>query len=965
MNLRTMILGILAILSIFISYIYLQPINNKATAIAKSYYVLKIVNINKNNKWSAFRNKGQGKFFIHPGQEKSSKVIFTFLKNTKLSLLFSIAKGSKVGNIKFTIKKNKKDIDTFIVTTKQTKQINISIRKDDKLEIIANKNGKTTADWGNFQIKVKDDYLIMKNYIIPFLWIILFIYLLGKQHSYIAINSYIIFLLILFAEKINFGTLSFETVFAYTIILFSLTFIFVFIYQELTQLRKFRLAFIFSFFTSMLVYLIPLIFIIYTLNFDQKITKEILYAMFQSNNNEAYEYISDFISIKYIFLFTIIIIFIGILLYKQEKKELPKIEKSLLIFMIVVFLSMGITQFSHLRLFNFVNDGMLRYKQELQQFKKMQDQRKTKEIKFNASKNKKGETYIVVIGESLNKKHMGLYGYLRETTPNLTQMNREGNLLVFDNIYSCATHTVDVLSLSLTEANMYNGKKYFESPSIIEVLKKADIETYWLTNQTIYGAWDNMVSVIGTSTDHVVALNKNIGTQSATTHYDGDIIKEVKKILSNKVSKNRVIFVHLMGSHGRYSSRYPNKEYTIFKGDLKPGNFGLKTSKNKKINDYDNSVYYNDMVVSSILNELKKEKEVSGFFYMSDHADDAIRNLGHNASKFTFEMTQIPMVLWVSEAYKENYTNKFNTLVNHKKTLFSNDMFYDTILGFVGVKTDVYNSKYDFTSNRYSLNPENALLRYGAKNYTDEHNYIYWQKVNTQYLVDINQSSRIFPHRVDSIGKLKDIWNDGFRSFEVDVIFSDKGEESFIVGHDYGLANISLEKFISSIEHTQIERVWLDFKNLNVKNIEKALNRLTYLDKKYNLKEKFIVESGIKKNFFKEIHKAGWHTSYYMPTKKIVDLIKVNNIKAMEELANSIFSQVNKQEVNAISFDSRLYPFVKKYMEPLLDNHIVYHIWYAPSLFSAHFIPNLQKNKYYLDSRIKTLLTQYKSQYNL
>ncbi|MBL0702928.1 MAG: hypothetical protein JJV95_02945 [Sulfurospirillum sp.] len=32
---------------------------------------------------------------------------------------------------------------------------------------------------------------------------------------------------------------------------------------------------------------------------------------------------------------------------------------------------------------------------------------------------------------------------------------------------------------------------------------------------------------------------------------------------------------------------------------------------------------------------------------------------------------------------------------------------------------------------------------------------------------------------------------------------------------------------------------------------------------------KFIIESGTKGSFFKELKEAGWHTSYYMPTGKM------------------------------------------------------------------------------------------------
>jgi len=964
MKTRDIFIGFILIIAIFYSYYSLKPIG-QSHPITKNDYSLKTHNIKKDNKWSQFREEKNGTFFIHPGEEKTSVGVFKFKNAYDISLDFWIKKGSKVGNVEFNITKNGIPIDSIVVTPKNKKHILTNVSEEDVIKIKADKHGGIGQDWGQLKINAQETLLTLKNFVIPFLWSILLIFLLGKRHKYVAIASYLLFLLMVFSEKVNFGSLLFQNVLAYTIFIFALTFTFVLIYQELWKLKKFKIATIFSFTTAFLVYIIPLFFIIYALNFDDKVTKDILFAVFQSNSDESYEYISDYISSIYIFSFIAFTSIVAFLLYRQERKETVIIEKSLLIFIIIAFFSISLTQFSQLRLLDFFINNANTYNKELKLFKYTQEKRKAGDIKFKASKIEKGETYIIVIGESLNKKHMGIYGYLRDTTPFLTQIKEQNKLLLFHNTYSNHTHTVPVLSKALTESNQYNKKSYDDSISIIEILKKAKVENYWLTNQTIYGAWDNMVSVIGTSSDHLIAMNKHIGTQTNTDKLDGALIDEVKKILNQKTDKTRVIFVHLIGNHGSYSSRYPHDTFTIFKGPLKIGEYGTEISKNKNINDYDNSIVYNDYVVSSILKELQKEKGVTAFLYMSDHADDVIAKLGHNSGKFTYEMTQIPMIAWFSDEYKNRYSVKYNQLKKRTETLFSNDMFYDTLIGLFNIQTDKYNLKYDFTSSKYSLKPKDALTLKGKKHYADKNNYIYWQTVNAKYLINTNQSARIFPHRVNSVGKLHDIWNDGLHSFEVDVKFGDNNTTTFQMGHNHGVMGIELETFLLSIDYSKIERIWLDFKNLNVNNYKLALERLEYLNKKFDIKRKFIVESGSTAEFFKELREAGWHTSYYMPTEKIVKLLKGNTITAMKDLANKIANQTKLQNVSAVSFDNRLYPFIKKYLEPLIDKNIVYHIWYAPALEDSNFKEKLLSNKMYLDDRVKTLLTTYKSQFNL
>ncbi len=363
MKIKDIFIGFILIIAIFLSYYSLKPIGQQ-TPITKDSYALKTYNIEKENKWSKFKTEDNGTFFIHPGEEKASVGVFTFKNSYDLVLDFWIKKGSKVGNVEFDITKNGIPIESFVITPKNQKQIFTTVSEGDKLKIKADKHGVASQDWGQVRIMEKETLITLKNFIIPFLWSILLIFLLGKRYKYVAIASYLLFLLMVFAEKINLGSLLFQSLLTYTIFIFALTFTFVFIYQELWKLKKFKIATIFSFSMSFLVYIIPLFFIIYALNFDDKVTKDILFAIFQSNSNESYEYISDYISLKYIAFFILFTSIIGFLLYRQEKKETVMIERSLLLFITITFFSIVLVQFSQLRLPNFLIQGFETYNKE-------------------------------------------------------------------------------------------------------------------------------------------------------------------------------------------------------------------------------------------------------------------------------------------------------------------------------------------------------------------------------------------------------------------------------------------------------------------------------------------------------------------------------------------------------------------------------------------------------------------------
>lgn len=134
-----------------------------------------------------------------------------------------------------------------------------------------------------------------KLLIIPFLWSCIFIYLYGKNHFYIAINSYVIFLLILLADRLNFGDMPESVQISYLLLSFFMVFLFVFIYQVLFEKKK-RLATLFSFFITITLYLVPLFYIIYSINFNTVITRDVFYAISQTSISESLEFISVYIS---------------------------------------------------------------------------------------------------------------------------------------------------------------------------------------------------------------------------------------------------------------------------------------------------------------------------------------------------------------------------------------------------------------------------------------------------------------------------------------------------------------------------------------------------------------------------------------------------------------------------------------------------------------------------------------------
>lgn len=816
-------------------------------------------------------------------------------------------------------------------------------------------------------------FLSLKNQMnlaIPFLFSGVVFLFISKKYFSLSGQITIFFLYVLFVEKICLGPMTISNVESYAAMsLFHLS-LFVLIGKFGGKIggKVARGVYVTVFMT---IWFILSALLVYSLKFDIVVTRDVFYAIGQTNLPEVKEYLLSQIGGLWLVLFLLLNGFAGGLLVWKERDAPAKMNSQVLCIIIALALSVIVIYSSgkrNYRLVKFASAASQEYENELLLFKQTLEKRAVNPIK--SKKDETGEVYLVVIGESHNKNHMGLYGYHRDTTTGLDELDEKGSLLVFDNAFSNHTHTNYVLSLSLTEANQYNEKQFYNAASIIGVLKSAGIETYWLSNQVLLGPWDNLVSVMAHEADHLIGLNRGVGKNLSTQKFDGNMLLEVEKIIESPGEKNKVLFVHLIGSHWDYCKRFP-EEYKIYTKALEKGVFGKflteKKNMSKYVNCYDNTVVYNDYILSSLIYLLKRQDKVSGLVYMADHSEDAFANKGHDKSQFTFAMVQIPFLGWFSNKYQHRYSDRYAVFADNTGEIFSNDLLYDTLLGIFDVKTDAYDQTYDLTSDRYTLDKEEASFYYKEKKYLAEENYYYYSSRNVEKIAENGQRDRVIPHRINSVGKLADIWQAGYRSFETDVHVR-SGEEKYLeAGHDSGaMSDKSIEYLFDTIDYGKIQKVWFDLKNVSSENYGDLQQELINLDNQYGIKEKVILEFPITDQFVSLFSKEGYHTSYYLPTKRIETLLKQKNKLLMRESALEIAGLVEKLELSALSFDKKLYPFVVKYLQPLLAKNIVYHTWdLSIGLYDKKLMKKLNTTDYYQNKRVQTILLPYKSTFDL
>lgn len=422
------------------------------------------------------------------------------------------------------------------------------------------------------------------------------------------------------------------------------------------------------------------------------ITASSLFVLSNTNFSEAKEFME--LKMSFIQLLIVPYIFLFLIAFRNKYSVHIYRESKWIIIILLLFSTIFIAE-------NLIHGRIIRkgvpqtakafisFTNELQHYKDL----KKRKIKNIATKHVTTELqehlFVLIIGESCNKNHMSLYNYPRKTNPRL---EKRQDIIVYSDVVSPYSNTLNSILTLLTESNLENNLSFDKSISLIDVYHSAGFQTFWLSNQAPIGVWDNYISNLAQTSDISIFVNNKGNTSFENTYissYDEKLIQPFSSILKGKERK-KFIVIHLMGSHSKYAKRYPNNynKFTIY-----------HSHKEKIINEYDNSILYNDFVIDtifSILNAYSSDHDniIASAIYLSDHGEnvyDENNNVGHGYSgSLPKANVEIPFIVWLSSGYKHFYQNKINTiLINRDKPFITDDLFH-TIMDLNDIECNAY-----------------------------------------------------------------------------------------------------------------------------------------------------------------------------------------------------------------------------------------------------------------------------------
>lgn len=288
---------------------------------------------------------------------------------------------------------------------------------------------------------------------------------------------------------------------------------------------------------------------------------------------------------------------------------------------------------------------------------------------------------VVVIGESATRNNWHLYGYSRQTTPNLDSIRKE--LLVFRNLVASKSFTTAALKdMFFSE----NADGFSNSGTLPGLFRCAGYDCVFLSNQRRIGKHNLFGSTLFASCQEKKFLNET-GEEHVVSTYDEVLLPEFERcVRTSNPDRPLVVFLHLMGSHALPEKRSPLDEKV----------FGISS----RLDEYDNSIHYTDKLLGVMITSLKKLNRPAVFAYVSDHGETPRAKVWRLMTDI--DLWEIPFVVWFSPNYRVAYPNTVADAENSvNKELQSNNLFG----GFVTLGQirgcPLTGSSADFTSNKF------------------------------------------------------------------------------------------------------------------------------------------------------------------------------------------------------------------------------------------------------------------------
>lgn len=414
------------------------------------------------------------------------------------------------------------------------------------------------------------------------------------------------------------------------------------------------------------------------------VSKESISAILATNPAEAYEFASVYLTTDRLLVVVVSVSLVLILFYyvKNLHFRWNNISRGVLAALLLLSVYSTIGQWSK------VVESNIYYLLT----KECPDLREYRQNPTVVSDGEYVDNIVVIIGESFSKYQSSLYGYEKETNPLLGELRADSSLYVYENITSaCVTTIPSMKSIMMAYTDsMGDSIEWYRCLTLLEVMQKTGYRTYWLSNQSKTGLYDNEVGRFADLCDEQFFVGDKYSGMVRDSK-DEELLPLFEDCLSNDTTP-KFIVLHLMGSHAEYDKRYPAEYGKYNSDDYVESHSHLSSSNRDVVAQYDNTVLYNDYVVSELMKRVLVKDAV--VLYLSDHGEDVFRSscdyCGHateRSEQHKNVVRQIPLMFYTTPLFRDRHSALQHKIESSVKNPYRTDSIMYTIMDMAGVET--------------------------------------------------------------------------------------------------------------------------------------------------------------------------------------------------------------------------------------------------------------------------------------
>lgn len=300
---------------------------------------------------------------------------------------------------------------------------------------------------------------------------------------------------------------------------------------------------------------------------------------------------------------------------------------------------------------------------------------------------------VYVIGESMNKHHLPLYGYPLQTCPVLTRECNNGNLLVFTSATTPYSATEPVMDMLMSTYRRGDSLPWHKQPLLPAVFRHAGYTVSYHDNQTSRvqadAKWDSKF----------MWYFNSLKIEKACFDYRNPMLQPydwlfVKEQLPNAaLTAPSLAIFHFKGQHIPARVRYPSD----FKAQFCVADYAyrhdLNTEQKRTVAYYDNAVLYGDYAIAPLIEAIADKDAI--LIFHSDHGEEVHdyrdqygRTLEEPTPGIRRNIYEIPMVIYTTPVFRAYHPEVYDYLDSLAVSPFSISQMAQLLTRVGYVKTE-------------------------------------------------------------------------------------------------------------------------------------------------------------------------------------------------------------------------------------------------------------------------------------